>query len=123
MTSFGYRVDDENGVHVRLTVWAGPDDEHRGNCGQVMIRVAEADAFRAMITEHERPKKLTLASILADAGYPGTAEDLSNGMCTLDEALTAAREAAKIVGHASGIVEIIEVWQKGVITGTHGPGF
>lgn len=98
MASFGYRIDRETGAHVTMTVWAGPDDEHRAHCGQLTMRTEEADAFRAMITEHWRPKRITLASILADAGYPGTAEDLCNGMCTSGEALTAAREVAAMGG-------------------------
>ena len=49
MTSFGYRVDVEGSAHVWVSVFAGPDAEHRANTGQLTMRHEEFHAFEAMI--------------------------------------------------------------------------
>jgi hypothetical protein len=41
MTSFLLRCDDPVGVHRRVTLFAGVDDEHRANCGSLTLRESE----------------------------------------------------------------------------------
>lgn len=45
-TSFSYRVDEDNGYHVWVTVFAGPDEQHRAHCGQLTFRAAEWADFQ-----------------------------------------------------------------------------
>lgn len=46
MTSFAYRILPSNDpVHVRLQVFAGPDEQHRANCGTLIMSQEEAIDF------------------------------------------------------------------------------
>lgn len=38
-----------NGPHVRVTVFAGPDAQHRARAGELVFRVEEWRAFRRML--------------------------------------------------------------------------
>ena len=44
-TAFWVRLDGENGEHIRMTVFAGPDVDHQANCGQLTFRTQEAKDF------------------------------------------------------------------------------
>jgi hypothetical protein len=40
-TSFLFRVDSDNGVHVRVSMFAGPDEQHRAHNGTLVFRPQE----------------------------------------------------------------------------------
>lgn len=40
-TSFLYRVERDNGHHLRVSVFAGPDEQHRACCGVLTFRSRE----------------------------------------------------------------------------------
>lgn len=46
----GARIND----HVRAVVFAGPDDQHRGQCGVLVMRRDEAEALQALLGEARR---------------------------------------------------------------------
>lgn len=40
-TSFLYRIESDNGHHVHVRLFAGPDEQHRAHCGLLVFRPHE----------------------------------------------------------------------------------
>jgi len=53
MTSIRAEVMGRTPVHDMLTVWAGPDAEHRAHCGDLTMRTEEAAELIARIEARE----------------------------------------------------------------------
>ena len=58
-TSFAVALDEvrdgaQIGDHVRVRVFAGPDPDHRGLCGVLVMRRPEAEALQALLGEARR---------------------------------------------------------------------
>lgn len=52
MTSFHARVLESNDAHVRVTIFAGPDPEHRAFCGELVFNVEEFHIFAILWDTH-----------------------------------------------------------------------
>lgn len=46
---FGIAVDSDNGVHVRLRLFAATGGQHLSGCGALVMRVDEYAAFRQLL--------------------------------------------------------------------------
>lgn len=46
---FGIAVDSDNGVHVRLRLFAASGGQHLGGCGPLVMRIDEYAAFRKLL--------------------------------------------------------------------------
>ncbi len=45
MTSFAIRITPSAGIHVRVRVFAGPDEQHRALIGTLVMTREEAEDF------------------------------------------------------------------------------
>lgn len=61
---FGLIVDSANDVHVRFRLFAATGGQHLGGCGQLVMRVDEYQAFKALLepalTDHSDPPEAQL---------------------------------------------------------------
>lgn len=53
MTSFRADLRQPLGEHSVVTVWAGPDPEHRALAGNLTFRTDEAEAFAKLVNDAE----------------------------------------------------------------------
>lgn len=68
---FGLVVDDDNGHHVRLRVFAATGGQHLGLCGSLVMAPAEYAAFRRLLEPQliDRPEPALSFVSLADVPH------------------------------------------------------
>lgn len=66
--SYLFRWTHHGGPHVTVTVFAGPDAEHRARCGSLTFRVDEWRTFRTMLERRTTPDHVQFEERREDDG-------------------------------------------------------